>query len=47
LPGERSEGDLREGYAADITVVSGDPFDDVDARAVMTIVGGEVVHTTL
>lgn len=40
-------GAIKEGMDADIVVFRGDPLRDVDARAVLTIINGEIVHNDL
>lgn len=42
IPGTARRGVLREGYDADIVVLSGDPF-DAGTEVLMTVVGGEIV----
>lgn len=37
-------GSIHTGKMADLTVWSGDPIEDVDARSVMTIIGGRIVY---
>ncbi|HEY4346625.1 MAG TPA: amidohydrolase family protein, partial [Gaiellaceae bacterium] len=41
---ERSRGKLIPGYAADLVVLDRDPWDDLDAQVVATMVGGRWVH---
>ena len=41
---ERRRGKLIPGYAADLVVLDCDPWDDLDARVVATMVGGRWVH---
>jgi imidazolonepropionase-like amidohydrolase len=36
-------GQLKEGYHADITILSGDPF-DINSKVLMTIINGEIVY---
>jgi predicted amidohydrolase YtcJ len=43
LPDRPRRGELREGFDADLAVVSGDPFED-DVRILATIVGGRVEY---
>jgi predicted amidohydrolase YtcJ len=43
IPRFPRRGRLLPGYDADIVVMSGDPFDDPAARALITIVAGRVV----
>ena len=41
---ERRRGKLLPGYAADLVVLDRDPWDDLDAEVVATMVGGRWVH---
>jgi len=41
---ERRRGKLIPGYAADLVVLDRDPWDDLDAQVVATMVGGRWVH---
>jgi predicted amidohydrolase YtcJ len=41
---ERRSGKLIPGYAADLVVLDRDPWDDLDAEVVATMVGGRWVH---
>jgi predicted amidohydrolase YtcJ len=41
---ERSRGRLLPGYAADLVVCDRDPFDDLDAGVVATMLAGRWVH---
>jgi predicted amidohydrolase YtcJ len=41
---ERFRGRLRPGYAADLVVLDRDPFEDLDAEVVATMVAGRWVH---
>ena len=41
---ERRRGKLIPGYAADLVVLDRDPFDDLDAQVVATMVAGRFVH---
>ena len=41
---ERSRGKLLPGYAADLVVLDRDPWDDLEARVVATMVAGRWVH---
>jgi predicted amidohydrolase YtcJ len=41
---ERRRGKLRPGYAADLVVLDRDPWIDLDAQVVATMVGGRWVH---
>jgi hypothetical protein len=41
---ERRRGKLLPGYAADLVVLDRDPWDDLDARIVATMVAGRWVH---
>jgi predicted amidohydrolase YtcJ len=45
IPGNTKRGSLEPGYAADVVVLDGDPFEDRDARVLMTIVGGRIEYT--
>lgn len=44
VPGDVRCGRLESGFDADLTILSGDPFDDPDATVLMTIVGGEICY---
>ncbi|MDB5034800.1 MAG: N-substituted formamide deformylase [Chlorobi bacterium] len=44
IPGDHHRGRILPGADADIVVLSGNPFDDPGAAALLTIVGGEVVY---
>jgi predicted amidohydrolase YtcJ len=41
---ERRRGTLVPGHAADLVVLDRDPWDDLDAQVVATMVGGRWVH---
>ena len=41
---ERRRGKLLPGYAADLVVLDRDPWDDLDAEVVATMVAGRWVH---
>ena len=41
---ERTRGTLIPGHYADLVVLDRDPFDDLDAQVVATMVGGRFVH---
>ena len=43
---ERSRGKLVPGYAADLVVLDRDPWEDLDARVVATMVAGRWVHNS-
>ncbi len=47
IPGGARRGCLRPGYAADICVLSADPFERSDARAVLTVMGGRIVASAV